>query len=75
MPGASNNGGEDSPGGVITGETGLAHTGAIVNDQSSCVFVTHLEFVLSQGLGRKRTEIPSLGSYGFYIDVKRRTVE
>ena len=70
MPGASNNGGEDSPGGVIAGETGLAHAGAIVNDQSSCVFVTHLELVLSQGLGRKRTEIPSLGPYCFYIDVK-----
>ena len=70
MPWASNNGGEDSPGGVITGETGLAHAGAIVNDQSSCVFVTHLEFVLSQGLGRKRTEIISLSPYCFYIDVK-----
>ena len=70
VPWATNDGGEDSPGGVITGETGLAHAGAIVNDQSGCVFVTHLEFVLSQGLGRKRTEIPSLGPYCFYIDVK-----
>jgi len=41
VAGASNNGGEDSPGGVITGETGLAHAGAIVNNQSSNVFVTH----------------------------------
>ena len=44
MTGATNNGGEDSPGGVITGETGLAHAGAIVNDQSGCVLVTHLVF-------------------------------
>merc|ERR1711917_224259 len=58
VPWATNDGWEDGPGGVITSETGLAHAGAIVNDQSSCVFVTHLEFVLSQGLGRKRTEIP-----------------
>merc|ERR1719384_1152685 len=43
VPWATDNGGEDSPGGVITGETGLAHAGAIVNDQSGCVFVTHLE--------------------------------
>ena len=41
MPGASNNGGEDSPGGVITGEAGLAHAGAIVNDQSGDLIVTH----------------------------------
>ena len=42
MPGASNNGGEDSPGGVITGEAGLAHAGAIVADKRSNVLVTHL---------------------------------
>merc|ERR1712241_88360 len=41
MTGASNNGGEDSPGGVIPSETSLAHAGAIVNDKSSNVFVTH----------------------------------
>ena len=40
---ASNNGGEDSPGSVITGETSLAHAGSIVNDKSSSVFVAHLE--------------------------------
>merc|ERR1712113_467335 len=56
VPWATNNGGEDSPWGVITGETGLAHAGAIVNDQSGCVFVTHLDSFLSQGL--ERTEIP-----------------
>merc|ERR1712117_617115 len=43
VPWATDDGGEDSPGGVITGETGLAHAGAIVNDQSGCVFVTHLD--------------------------------
>merc|ERR1712226_1052416 len=44
VPWATNDGGEDSPGGVITGETGLAHAGAIVNDQSGCVLVTHLDW-------------------------------
>merc|ERR1712131_93156 len=42
VPWATDDGWEDSPGGIITGETGLAHAGAIVNDQSGCVFVTHL---------------------------------
>ena len=41
MPGASNDGGEDSPGGVVTGEAGLAHAGAIVDDKSGNVLVTH----------------------------------
>merc|ERR1711997_813911 len=41
---ASNNGWEYSSWGVISGETGFAHAGAIVNNQSGYVFVTH--FVL-----------------------------
>ena len=44
MPGASNNGREDSPGSVITGEPGLAHAGAVVNDKSGNILVTHVEF-------------------------------
>jgi hypothetical protein len=43
VTGATNNGGEDSTGCVISGETGLAHSGSIVNDKSCGVFVTHLE--------------------------------
>jgi hypothetical protein len=42
MTGATNNGGEDGSGSVISCETGLAHSGAIVNDKSGSVFVTHL---------------------------------
>ena len=68
VPWATNDGGEDSPGGVITGETGLAHAGAIVNDQSSCVFVTHLDSFLSQGL--ERTEMQMFGCPDFYIVAK-----
>merc|ERR1719147_546509 len=37
----TNNGGEDSPGGVISSKASLAHAGAIVNNQSSNVLVTH----------------------------------
>merc|ERR1712156_1359957 len=42
MSWASNNGWEDSPGGVITSESSLAHAGAIVNNQSGGIFVTHV---------------------------------
>ena len=54
MPGASNNGGEDGPGGVITGEAGLAHAGAIVDDKSGNVLVTHLGRSLKFGVRRSR---------------------
>merc|ERR1719394_187621 len=46
VTGTSNDGGEDGPGGVVSGEAGLAHAGAIVNNQSSNVFVTHLDLIL-----------------------------
>merc|ERR1712106_531777 len=42
VAGTSNNGWEDSSGSVISGESSLAHAGAIVTDKSSNVFVTHL---------------------------------
>ena len=42
MAGTADNGGEDSPGGVITGEAGLAHAGAIVDNQSGNILVAHL---------------------------------
>merc|ERR1719427_1139619 len=38
----ANNGWEDSTGSIISCETSLAHAGAIVNNKSSNVFVTHL---------------------------------
>ena len=41
VPWATNDGGEDGPGGVVSGEAGLAHAGAIVNDQSGDLIVTH----------------------------------
>merc|ERR550539_260513 len=46
MSWASNNGWEDSPGGVISSETGFAHAGAIIDYQSGYVFVTHFELCL-----------------------------
>merc|ERR1719323_1996620 len=40
---ASNNGWKDSPGSIITGKTSFTHAGAIVDNESSNVFVTHVE--------------------------------
>merc|ERR1712158_62212 len=42
VPWAANNGWEHSPGSIISCKASFAHARAIVNDQSSCVFVTHL---------------------------------
>merc|ERR1719323_1438922 len=42
---ASNDGGEDSPWGIVSGETSLAHAGAIVDDKSGSIFVTHVELM------------------------------
>merc|ERR1711894_169127 len=43
----ANNGGEDSSGSVISSKSSLAHAGAIVNDKSSNVFVTHFDLCRS----------------------------
>merc|ERR1719206_945950 len=42
VAGTANNGGEDSSGSIISSKSSLAHAGAIVNNKSSNVFVTHL---------------------------------
>merc|ERR1711902_17936 len=46
VAGTSNNGGEDSSGSVISSKSSLAHAGAIVNNKSSNVLVTHLDLLL-----------------------------
>ena len=51
VAGTSNDGGEDGPGGVVSGEASLAHAGAIVAHQGSHVLVTHLERLLVLLLG------------------------
>merc|ERR1712079_688439 len=43
VAGAADDGGEASSGSVISGEASLAHAGAIVNNEGSNVFVTHLD--------------------------------
>merc|ERR1712230_29794 len=52
MARTSNNGGEDSTGSIISSKSSLAHAGAIVNDKSSNVFVTHLYLILTEPLSQ-----------------------
>ena len=42
MTGSTNDGREYGTGCVVTGESGFAHAGAVVDDESGGVFVTHL---------------------------------
>ncbi|KAE8746209.1 hypothetical protein FOCC_FOCC007081 [Frankliniella occidentalis] len=48
VTGATDDGGEDGAGSVVTGEAGLAHAGAIVDYESSNIVVTHLGWVPSE---------------------------
>ena len=50
MPGAADDGREDGSRGVVTGEAGLAHAGAIVNYQCGYVIVTHFDWLVVVGL-------------------------
>ncbi len=43
VPGTPHDGGEDCPGGVVPGESGLAHARTIVDHQSGNVLVAHVE--------------------------------
>ena len=67
VAGASNNGREDSPGGIVSSETGFAHAGAIVNDKSSSIFVTH--FVWMDKMSGDECLKQCLGSPPLYIRV------
>lgn len=41
MTGSADDGWEDGTGSVISGETSLAHTGAVVDNQCCYIIVTH----------------------------------
>ena len=43
MPWTANDGGKHCTRSIVSGETGLAHTGAIVYNQSGNVIVSHIE--------------------------------
>ena len=46
MPGSAHDGGEHSPGGVVSGETSFAHSRSIVYDKSGYFVVTHVARLL-----------------------------
>merc|ERR1719436_1812594 len=50
VAGSTNNGGEDSPWGVISSKPSFAHARAIVNNQSSNLVVTHFAISFCSGL-------------------------
>ena len=41
MSGSSHDGGKHGPGSIVTGKTGFAHAGPIVDHESSNIFVAH----------------------------------
>jgi len=45
MARSSDDGRKHGTWGIVSSETGFAHTGAIVNDQSGNVVITHFEFL------------------------------
>ena len=54
VTGTAHDGGEDGPGGIVTGKAGLAHARAIVHDQSGNLVVTHVDGVCSGCLATRR---------------------
>jgi len=57
VAGAADNRGEDSSGSVITGETGLAHAGAVVDNQSGGVLVTERHAAQLEGSALKVMQV------------------
>ncbi len=55
MSWASNDGGEHGSGSIVSGETGLAHAGAIVDYESGNILVAHVDGLC--GLARSYKEI------------------
>ena len=72
MAGTANNGGEDSTGSIITGEASLAHARAVVDNESSSVFVTHFGYLFEISWGCLlnerflRSDAPSEDGQPFY---------
>ena len=52
MTGSADDGGENGTRRIVAGETGFAHAGAVVNNQSCNLIVTHVDAVGEGGRGR-----------------------
>ena len=64
MPWTANDGGKHCTRSIVSGETGLAHTGAIVYNQSGNVIVSHIE--------KKICTLQALTMLLFYLDLTNR---
>ena len=53
---ATDDGGEDGPGGVITGEAGLAHAGSVVHNQRCYFIVAHFVLLKLDELNHEKTK-------------------
>jgi len=62
MSGASDDGGEDSSGSIISSETGFAHTGSIVYDKSGNILVTHIDSWFRLEITQKKFKYDLVGS-------------
>ena len=67
VPWAADNGGKDSPRGVISCKASFAHSRAVVNDQSSCVFVTHFVWLFFISLGESQVGRQLLTEWTFQL--------
>jgi hypothetical protein len=52
VAGATNDGGEDGTGSIVAGKASLAHAGAVVDNQSGNLIVTHLGTVVMGSVTR-----------------------
>ena len=68
MTGAADDGGEDGPRGVVSGEPGLAHAGAIVHHQSSNFVVAHVDVFVCGG--NVVLKLCPRGRYGFLDELR-----
>jgi len=74
MSGPANNGWEDGSWGIVSGETGFAHTGTIIHNKSGNFVVTHIcLFVLSDGLTQMRlVRVPYCSEFAEILTIDTR---
>merc|ERR1712038_2254866 len=57
VTGSTNDGWKDSTWGIVSGESGFAHTGAIVNNKSGYFVVTHIDILFYLNLNATNSYI------------------
>lgn len=69
MTGAADDGGEDSPGGIVSGEASLHKTGAVVAHKGGSLFVVTHDGFCQRGGGEEKQEFssPAPRLYKLYV--------